>query len=379
MGRWLIIAGRVLWLELVGAYALVSLYVFLERLDGGNPGADFVIFYAASLLTMAGEAAALFDWPTFRAAQATVIQGPINYLPWLYPPPLLLITAPLANLPYLPAFAVWVLGQLVLLAVAVRGMGRDGATLAAILAALVFPATINNLLAGQNGALSAALLAGGLLALNRHPYFAGVMFGCLIYKPQLALMLPVALLAVGAWRTIAAGLASAVASSLLSLAAFGAAPWSAFFANTATSTGILEHAAAHWSKMATVFAALRLLGVEISVACGAQAAAAALAGMAVIYIWRRNAGPHLRGSALLLATFLATPYAFFYDLVVLIFAILWLGQGEVGRYGRPVLALLWLAPVALWVLAHYGQVSLWPVLLGGCLAWICWRAGREAA
>ncbi len=377
--RWLGIASRLLWLELIGAYALVSLYVFFQRLDSGNPGADFIIFYAASLLTMAGEAAAVFDWPSFRAAQASVIQGSVNYLPWLYPPPILLLTAPLAKLPYLPAFAVWVLAQLGLLAMALRGLGRGGASLAIILAALVFPATINNFLAGQNGALSAALLGGGLLALKRYPHFAGVLFGCLVYKPQLALMLPVALLAVGAWRTIAAGLASALALSLLSLAAFGTAPWSAFMVNTTTSTWILEHASDHWPKMATVFAALRLLGADIPLAHGAQLAAATLAAIAVIYVWRRGASLPLRGSALLLATFLATPYAFFYDLVVLIFAILWLGRGEAGRYGRPILASLWLAPVALWAVAHYGRISLWPVLLGGCLVWVCWRAGRETS
>ncbi|MBT5191092.1 MAG: DUF2029 domain-containing protein [Rhodospirillaceae bacterium] len=377
--RWFAMARRLLWLELIGAYAAISAYMFFQRLDGGNAGADFIIYYAASLLTMAGETAALFDWPSFRAAQATVIQGPIKYLPWLYPPPILLLAAPLASLPYLPAFAVWVLAQLGLLAAALRGAGKSGtAYLGTIFAAIVFPATINNMLAGQNGALSAALLGGGLVLLKKHPGLAGLLLGCLIYKPHLALMLPVALLAAGAWRTIATGLASAMALSLLSLVAFGAAPWAAFWANTATGMWALEYGSDHWAKMATVFSTLRLLGVEIALAYGIQIAAAAFAAAAVIMVWRRGtASLPLRGSALLLATFLATPYAFFYDLVVLIFVIVWLGQGRVGRYGRSIVGFMWLAPVALWVLARYSHLSLWPVLFGGCLVWVCWLARRE--
>ncbi|MDA1099650.1 MAG: hypothetical protein O2967_11770 [Proteobacteria bacterium] len=40
--RWFRIAGRLLWLELVGGYALIGLYIFIQRLEGANPGADFI-------------------------------------------------------------------------------------------------------------------------------------------------------------------------------------------------------------------------------------------------------------------------------------------------------------------------------------------------
>lgn len=375
--RWMKIAGRLLWMELVGGYALISLYVFIRRLDGGNPGADFIIYYAASLLTLAGDAASVFDWPALRAAQATVIAGPIKYLPWLYPPPLLLLATPLATLPYIPALAVWVLGQMVLLAAAVRALGQGSL---ALLAAVLFPATVNNMLAGQNGALSAALLGGGLVILNSHPILAGALFGLLVYKPHLAVVVPFALLAVGAWRTMAAALTSAMAVSLLSLLVFGMAPWVAFVQAAPAGAHALEYGAAHWAKMPTVFSALRLLGAEVPIAYGGQAASAGLAIMAVVYIWRRRTAIAVRAPALLLATFLVTPYAFFYDLVVLIFAILWLGRGgrgQAGQGGRFILTLLWLAPVALWLLARYSQISLWPLLLAGCLAWLYWRARQD--
>ncbi|MBT4687331.1 MAG: DUF2029 domain-containing protein [Rhodospirillaceae bacterium] len=220
--RWLEITGRLLWIELVVGYALVSLYVFILRLDGGNPGADFIIYYGASLLIQAGEAAAIFQWPALQVAQVSVIGAPAAYLPWLYPPPLMLVAAPLAALPYIPAFAVWVLGQLALLAATVGALGRGPV---ALLAALVFPATVNNMLVGQNGALSAALLGGGLVMLSRHPVMSGVMFGLLVYKPHLLVVVPFALLAIGAWRTMAATVASALGVSLLSMVVFGVGIW----------------------------------------------------------------------------------------------------------------------------------------------------------
>jgi len=86
-------------LELVGGYALLSLYVFVQRLSGPNPGADFIIYYGASLLTLANDPGAVFDWPALAQAQASIIgnsitDGGVKYLPWLYPPPLLLLAAP---------------------------------------------------------------------------------------------------------------------------------------------------------------------------------------------------------------------------------------------------------------------------------------------
>ncbi|MBL6953751.1 MAG: DUF2029 domain-containing protein [Alphaproteobacteria bacterium] len=371
--RWFQIAGRLLWLELVGGYALVSLYVFIQRLEGANPGADFIIYYGASLLALAGEAAAIFDWPSLRAAQAGVIGAPVHYLPWLYPPPLMLVVTPLATLPYIPAFAVWVTGQLALLAAAVGAMGRRPI---ALLAAMVFPATINNILVGQNGALSAALLGGGLVVLNRHPVLAGIMFGLLVYKPHLLVVVPFALLAMGAWRTMAAALASALGVSLLSLIAFGAAPWAAFLQAAPSGVRALEYGSDHWAKMPTVFAALRLLGAEVPLAYSGQGVSAVLAISVVIYMWRQGIALPLRASALLFATFLTTPYAFFYDQVVLIFAILWLGSAGSRPGGRIILVLLWLAPVALWLLAQFSQISLWPLLLVCCLAWLYWSTRR---
>ena len=71
-----------------------------------------------------------------------------------------------------------------------------------LLLALAFPAVLVNLGHGQNGFLTAALLGGALVVLDRRPIVAGILFGLLVYKPQFGLMIPLALVAGGHWRTV---------------------------------------------------------------------------------------------------------------------------------------------------------------------------------
>ena len=62
-----------------------------------------------------------------------------------------------------------------------------------LLLALAFPAVLINIGHGQNGFLTAALLGGALVVLDRRPLVAGILFGLLVYKPQYGLMIPLVL------------------------------------------------------------------------------------------------------------------------------------------------------------------------------------------
>ena len=68
---------------------------------------------------------------------------------------------------------------------------------------LAAPVTLICLTHGHNGFLTALLLGGGLMLLDERPFVAGLLLGCLIYKPQFALVLPPLLLAGWNWRAIA--------------------------------------------------------------------------------------------------------------------------------------------------------------------------------
>ena len=56
------------------------------------------------------------------------------------------------------------------------------------MAILAFPPFSSTPEHGQNGFLSAALIGGGALLLDKRPVLAGLCFGALVYKPQLAVM-----------------------------------------------------------------------------------------------------------------------------------------------------------------------------------------------
>ena len=62
------------------------------------------------------------------------------------------------------------------------------------LTAAALPAVFVNIGQGQNGFLTAALLGGALHWLNRKPWLAGVLIGCLAYQPQFGVLIPIALL-----------------------------------------------------------------------------------------------------------------------------------------------------------------------------------------
>src|SRR5262249_49192743 len=114
-----------------------------------------------------------------------------------YPPIFLLIIAPFALLPYATAFLTFefttLLGYVAVVFLIVRRAP-------AIALALASPFTFWNFVVGQTGFLRASLVGAALLALERRPMLAGVFTGCLTFKPQFAILFPVALTAAGQWR-----------------------------------------------------------------------------------------------------------------------------------------------------------------------------------
>jgi hypothetical protein len=124
--------------------------------------------------------------------------------------------------------------------------------------------------------------------------------------------------------------------------------------------------------MPTVYCALRNFGMPSSVAWGAQVISALCAGGCVIKIWRGEAGQDIKNAVLVLAAFLATPYAWDYDMPVMIFALLSVNR-EVQQTGwlpweKSAWMTLVLMPLVVACLAKYTIIQpdaaiLWWVLL----------------
>ena len=99
---WIVVAAIAYALDLVRgtAGALVD--------AAGRPlGDDFINYWSGAYLAWHGRAADVYNWPAYHAFQEAIVGGTINPYHYGYPPLLLILTAPLAALPYLPGLAVW--------------------------------------------------------------------------------------------------------------------------------------------------------------------------------------------------------------------------------------------------------------------------------
>ena len=132
----------------------------------------------------------------------------VPFYGWHYPPFFFAVAVLVAALPYAWGLAIWLAASLAAYLAAMRAILPRPETL---LIAAAFPAVFVNIGHGQNGFLTAALLGGALHLLDRRPWLAGVLIGCLAYKPQFGVLIPLALLAGGRWSTIAAAVATVAA------------------------------------------------------------------------------------------------------------------------------------------------------------------------
>lgn len=284
---------------------------------------DHLSLWTAGKLAAESRPAQAYDWQAHAARMGEAMQRtPHSPLQFSYPPSFLLVMAPLSSLPFQGSLILFGLLTLVPFALlASRIVGRPEA-------ALWMLATVPpfwNFVVGQTGALAATLLAAGLLLLPTRPLLAGAMFGLLAFKPHLGLLVPVALLASGRLRTIAAAAATGAAVALASVIAYGMEPWLAFAASLSKfgSFALADTNGAAY-KMQSLFGFLRTFGAAAQIALAAQALLACAIVALTWRLWRsrdRSDRSHdLKSGILLASTVLVSPYAFHYDLTMLTLA-----------------------------------------------------------
>ena len=354
----------------------------------GRPfGDDFINYWSGAFLALSGRAGEVYDFDAFHAFEQTVTGAAIQYYHYSYPPVLLLMSAPFALAPYVPALFLWLTASWFAFWRALRAAMPQGG---ALLFALATPAVLINAIGGQNGAWTAALFGGGLTLIDRRPHLAGMLLGLLIYKPQIGLLIPVALAAGRHWRAFAAAATTAGGLLLASALVFGFDMWTHYLANvTVLRHVILEDGTGVWHRMVSVFVAARRLGAPVDAAYAAQAFAALLAAVAVAFVWFRDAPAHLKNAVLMLGTCLATPYLQDYDLVFGALAVAWLWQEpvEVYRSERALqiaCALVRLLPLTAAALARlsglcFGPLFILPAFALALRAALATRATETAA
>jgi len=298
--------------------------------DLGRPvPTDFLHVWAAGKLALEGAPAVAYDWELHRQVETLAIGYESDfYFAWLYPPPFMMVAALLAQIPYIPALLIWLGATLPGYLLSCRAIAQQPSALAA----LAWPATLWNVALGQSGFLTAALLGGGLLFVERRPVVAGIFFGLLTYKPQFGLLIPIALLAGGHWRVILSATATALALAALSVATLGIEPWYAFLASLhVTNAKILVEGTANFAELQSAFGLVRLLGGTITAAWATQIGLVLSLAVCVFVSWRSPIDMSTKAAILSVATVMASPYAYAYDLVTILIAVLWLARDGLNR------------------------------------------------
>jgi alpha-1,2-mannosyltransferase len=357
-GDWLTPARMRNYCLMLLAVAAISICAMLAQThdrigpDHNQLGTDFSQVWVAGQETLRGHPEAPFDITRHVAAQHAEFGPEAAVYGWHYPPYFLAPAALLAHLPYLEALFVWQTSTLALyLATMIAIARREGLGLSAtLIAALAFPAVLVNLGHGQNGFLTAALIGAGFLSLERRPLLAGALFALLAYKPQFALVLPLALVLDRRWRALAAAGAMLALMTLLSVAAFGVASWRAFFDGLDfTRRIVVEQGAAGFEKIQSIFAGVRLMGGDVATAYAVQTMATVAVIGGLLWLWRSNADARAKIAATLVSTLLTTPYCLDYDMMALAPALALLVA--LGRekgfepYEKSILALAFITPL----------------------------------
>ncbi len=320
-------------------YVVFVAYLWLFADKGHAVPPDFLSRWAEGRLSLEGNAPAAYD--SVRVHQAEIEGAGISLgVASAYPPTFLLISVPLALLPYATALLLWLSLTLFAYVVTIRGIvGR----LEAALTAVAFPAALWNFWTGQTGFLTASLIGGALLFAESRPLLAGACLGLLTIKPQFGLLFPIVLIAAGRWQVFRAATAVALSLAATSWLAFGSATWAAFL----HAAGVVGHDAfatvfAAAGKLQSVYGFVRGVGGSNSLAWLLHGLVAAATAVGVCWLWRRKLPYDLKAAALAAGSLLISPYVFVYDMAILGVAIAFLMRAALAtgflRHEGPLLA-----------------------------------------
>ncbi|MCU0827022.1 MAG: DUF2029 domain-containing protein [Tabrizicola sp.] len=320
---------------------LISSYRLTSGTDLRAISNDFRVFWAAGTLAVQGDYLAVFDMERLTAVHNV---NPDDWMPWLYPPGYLFLVLPFGALSYATGFTILSVLSILAMAWAVRPFATGSR--AAWAAFSLAPAYLPILLLGQNGLLWLAGLLAALAALRAERWvLAGIVIGLLTLKPQFGLLIPIALIAAGLWRTFLTAVATTVIVAVLPTLVTGIDYWT-FYIQRMEEYGTRVVATMHTlDLMSGPFSLLIRLGFPANLALLLQGAVTLAAAASVFLLWRSaRAGFDVKVAGLLAASFLASPYNWHYEAAIMALVGLFLLRGGVLRtfpLHLAVLALLW--------------------------------------
>ncbi len=384
----LILLLAVVFCAVVGLYDALTITLYLSGGPYIGPQRsilfpDFIVFHAASRAFLEGKLGVIYNLPAFSDFEnlrySEYFPQPVDFRPFMYPPPWLLLTIPLAWFSVVTGYSLFMAATA---AFATVMAGRRNFWI--WMATLTSPAALWTMIPGQNAFLNIGLFYGGMRLLDRSPVAAGILLGLLSYKPHLWILIPVALVAARRWRVLWCAIATAACMALASLVVFGPAFWIQFLEMARESsmpqfTDLMFRHVSHF--MTTILVSGRILGLPTPVATAAHLAGAAAAAIVVWRAFSRHPLGDETTAILAVATLLVSPYLINYDLLLMMPAALMVfrRRAEADLYPGELLFY-----VGLWLIPNIGVrlngmgIPLMPVFVAGLL-FLAWQALKQRA
>lgn len=350
---------------------------------------DFLQFYISARLINQGRSSQLFDQRVADAEMRAIVREPNRVqLPTVYGPQVGLLFTPLARMSFPAAARIWAALSLLVVAAcfyllwatcpALRSQARTVA-----ICAVAFPPLFHFFVRGQISVLLLLCLSAAFLAFRSdRDWFAGVALGCLVFKPQFLVAIPLVLLLAQAWKAFAGLALSAAGQLALTTLYFGANVMRAYFdtmLHVSRWVGLSEIGPAH-IQMHSLRSFFTLLIPEPTIALALYVLTSIAAIAIAAAVWRSSATLAVRFSALILTSVLVNPHLFIYDLLILAPASLllvdWVLRAKPAA-APTLLVLLYLS----YLLPLFGPLSRWThlqlsVLAFAALLWVLWRCSE---
>lgn len=288
-------------------FAIFDVYQWVLAYAADRFHNDFTFYFAAARIGLAHGWGSIYDLGLQQAELNALGSGitVAELARYISPPPVAWLALPLTALPFPVAYWVW--SALLVIALAaisqLAGPGEGRIRWIFFAAAIGWLPVIYSLQLGQPAMFVALGVAASYVLIRDRPAWAGVALGVLVLKPQLAFLVPLALLAARRDRAFAGSAAALAVLGIASAIALG-------------SSGISEYMARlNYASSVQVNRELTLAYVLGDAARPLQIFIAAWT-MLVIYRARRL-GVEWTYAIALVGGMLATPYAHLDDLAVL--------------------------------------------------------------